>query len=283
VPTEPTSERNPHGVVAALWRYPVKSMLGEELETAEVTERGLLGDRQFALVDPETGKVAGAKNPTKWGSFFGLRAAFAEPPRAGAASPAVRVILPDGSTVTDREPDFVRRLSAALGREVGFEEAADGVGRRGAVAEAYWPPDVDGMDLSDTVTEYELPPGTFFDAAPVHLLTTATLDRLTELYPEGRFDARRFRPNLVVATGTGATGFVEDAWIGRTLAIGDRVRLAITRPCSRCVMTTLPQGDLPKDSGILRTVARHHDVKVGVYGSVIRGGTVRLGDPVALD
>jgi MOSC domain-containing protein len=268
--------------VAALWRYPVKSMLGEELEEAEVTEHGLLGDRRFAVVDPATGKVAGAKNPTKWGNFFALRAAYAEPPRAGSGWPAVRVTLPDGSTVTDSEPDFVSRLSAALGREVAFQMAEDGSGHPSAVAEAYWP-DVDGMEFRNTVTEFELRPGSFFDAAPLHLLTSATLDRLSALYPEGRFDARRFRPNLVVATGAGEEGFVEDGWVGRTLTVGEQLRLAITRPCSRCVMTTLPQEDLPKDSGILRTVARHHDVKVGVYAAVIRGGTARLGDPVSLD
>jgi uncharacterized protein YcbX len=269
--------------VAALWRYPVKSMLGEELEAAEVTEQGILGDRRFAVVDPATGKVAGAKNPTKWGNFFSLRATYADSPHSRDAWPAVRVTLPDGSTVTNRDPDFIGRLSTALGRAVGFEEATDGSGRPRAVAEAYWPPDVDGLEFRDTVTEFELRPGSFFDAAPIHVLTTATLEHLGELYPEGRFDVRRFRPNLVVATAPTEVGFVEDEWLGRTLAVGEQVRLAITRPCGRCVMTTLPQGDLPRDSGILRTVARHHDVKVGVYASVIRGGTVRRGDAVSLD
>jgi uncharacterized protein YcbX len=257
-------------------------MLGEELEAVEVTERGLLGDRQFAVVDPSTGKVAGAKNPTKWGTFFALRACYAETPRAGAAWPAVRITLPDGSVVSNRDPGFVRRLSEALGREVALESAADEPDRPGGVADAYWP-DLEEMELRDTVTEYALRPGSFFDSAPLHLLTTATLDRLAALYPEGRFDPRRFRPNLVVRTEADVTDFVEDAWVGRTLAVGDRVRLAVTGPCSRCVMTTLPQGDLPRDSGILRTVARHHDMQVGVYASVVQGGTVRRGDGVSLD
>jgi uncharacterized protein YcbX len=114
----------------------------------------------------------------------------------------------------------------------------------------------------------------------VHLLTTSTLDRLRELYPKGRFEARRFRPNIIVATAE--AGFVEGDWIGRTVEIGDTVRLAITEPCPRCVMITLAQGDLPKDSGILRTAAEHNDVNVGVYASVISGGTVRRGDAVVL-
>jgi len=153
------------GSVVSLWRYPVKSMMGEELNATEITQRGLLGDRAYA----------------------------------------------------------------------------------------------------------------------VHLLTTATLDRLRELYPQGRFEVRRFRPNIVVAPASGEKNFVENDWIGHTLAIGDEVRLNITGPCSRCVMTTLPQGDLPKDPGILRTAAQHNKVNVGVYAAVLRVGTVRRGDLVKIE
>jgi uncharacterized protein len=102
---------------------------------------------------------------------------------------------------------------------------------------------------SNTVTDFEMPAGDVFDIAVVHLLTTSTIDRLRELYPQGRFEARRFRPNIVVSTGSEDPGFVENDWIGRTVVIGDTVRLAITEPCPRCVMITLPQGDLPKDLG----------------------------------
>src|SRR3989442_7961785 len=134
---------------------------------------------------------------------------------------------------------------------------------------------MEGLDYRDTVTEWELPEGTFFDLAVVQLLTTATIDRLRALYPEGRFEVRRFRPNIVVSTGPEDQGFVENDWIGHTVAIGDDVRLVITGPCPRCVMITLPQGDLPKDSGILRTAAQHNGVNVGVYGSVVSGGNPR--------
>ena len=141
---------------------------------------------------------------------------------------------------------------------------------------------MEGLDYRDTVTDFALPEGTFFDCALVHLLTTATLDRLRELYQQGRFEARRFRPNIVVEPGDDLRDFVENAWIGGTLAIGEAVRLSITGPCPRCVMTTLPQGDLPKDPGILRAAAQHNGVNVGVYASVLRGGSVRRGDPVTL-
>jgi hypothetical protein len=114
-------------------------------------------------------------------------------------------------------------------------------------------------------------------------LTTATLDRLRELYPQGRFEIRRFRPNIVLQVGSGEKSFAEDAWIGHTLAIGSEVRLNVTGPCPRCVMTTLPQGDLPRDTGILRTAAQHNQANVGVYAAVRRGGTIRRGDPVRLE
>jgi uncharacterized protein YcbX len=268
------------GSVVSLWRYPVKSMMGEELNAAEVTERGLIGDRQFALRDRETGKVVGAKNPRKWGNFFDFRAAFVEPPRVGSTMPPVRITLPDGTIATSGADDLGETLSRALGREVTFEEVQSRAG--GAKAEEYWP-DMEGLDYRDTVTDFDLPEGTFFDIGVVHLLTTATLDRLRELYPAGRPEARRFRPNIVVATGAEEQGFVENDWVGHTLSIGDEVRLRVSRLCPRCVMITLAQGDLPKDSGILRTAAQSNDANVGVYADVVKRGTVRRGDPVAVD
>ena len=106
------------GSVVSLWRYPVKSMMGEELNAAEVTERGLLGDRQFALLDGATGKVVSAKNPRKWASFFDFRAAFVEPPRVGSKIPAVRITFPDGTVATSEREGLVGMLSESLGREV---------------------------------------------------------------------------------------------------------------------------------------------------------------------
>ena len=275
--SEPAGGRS----VAALWRYPVKSMMGEELNAAEITERGVVGDRQFAIVDASTGKVAGAKNPRKWGNFFDFRAAYVEPPKTGSKLPAVRLTLPDGTVVTSEQPDLARVLSNALGREVAFAEAQHGGESSGAQAEEYWP-DMEGLDYRDTVTEWELPAGTFFDLALVHLLTTATIERLRALYPEGRFEVRRFRPNIVVATGPDEEGFVENAWIDHTIAIGDEVQLRVTGPYPPCVMTTLAQGDLPKDAGILRAAAQNNKANVGVYADVTAGGTIRRADPVML-
>jgi uncharacterized protein len=278
------------GAVFSLWRYPVKSMMGEELNTAQVSDRGLLGDRAYGLLDSSDGKVATAKNPGKWPSLFAFRAAFVEPPKSGAKVPVVRITLPDGTTLTSEQGDLSQVLSKALNREVTFA-AAGGSPVTGAPspksaswtakAEEYWP-DIEGLDHRDTVTDFDLPTGTFFDCAAIHLLTTATLDRLKASYPSGRFEIQRFRPNIVVKPTGGEQGFAEDSWIGHTLSIGDEVRLRITGPCGRCVMTTLAQGPLPEDRGILRTAVQQNRANVGVYAAVLQGGTIRRGDRVRL-
>ena len=265
------------GSVVSLWRYPVKSMMGEELNAAGVTERGLLGDRAYALMDPTTGRVVSAKNPRKWGTLFDFRATLVEPPRPNHRVPPVRITLPDGTIVTSGQSDVDRILSKALGRVVTLTSPAP----KTPSLEEYWP-DMEGLAHRETVTDEAMPPETFFDLAVVHVLTTATIDRLRELYPQGRFEVRRFRPNIVVEPNTGQKGFIEDGWVGRTLAIGEEVRLSITGPCPRCVMTTLPQGDLPRDPGILRTAARHNQVSVGVYAAVLSGGAIHRGDPVVV-
>jgi uncharacterized protein len=273
-----TSTQSVIGSIVSLWRYPVKSMLGEELNAADVTKGGIVADRTYALVDRSDGKVASAKNPRKW-PLFDFRAALSDRPKTGTEGPPVRITLPDGTIVNSDQPDVNQILSNVLKRDVTLDSISPHP--RAATAEEYWP-DMPGLDRRDTVTEFGLPEGTFFDAAVVHLLTTATLDRLHALYAQGRFEARRFRPNMVVQTADGEKDFVEDAWIGKTVAIGDAVRLNITAPCFRCVMTTLPQSDLPKDPGILRTPAQHHKASVGVYASVLQGGKVRRGDSVRL-
>jgi len=265
------------GSVASLWRYPVKSMIGEEVEVSDVTPKGLLGDREYALIDPSNGKVVSAKNPAKWARMFEFQAAYLDPPRRDAIGP-VSIGLPDGTTLRTDARNVDRVLSEILARDVRLASP----GHPRPRLEEYWP-DMDGLAHRETVTDEAMPEGTFFDLAAVHILTTATLGRLRELYPEGRFEARRFRPNILVETWAGAADFLEDAWVGRTLAVGDEVRLSISGPCPRCVMTTLPQGDLPRDPGILRAAAQHNQVNVGVYADVVRGGTIRRGDPVRIE
>jgi len=115
------------------------------------------------------------------------------------------------------------------------------------------------------------------------LLTAETIGKLLSVYPEGRFEVRRFRPNIVIKTLSGMNDWVENSWVGRILAIGSSVRLYVTNPCGRCVMTTLAQGDLPADLGILRAAVRHNRSHVGVYASVLQTGRLQRGDSVRLE
>lgn len=264
--------------VVALWRYPVKSMMGEELTAADMTPQGVLGDRAYAIVESSTGKVASAKNPRKWGRLFDCRATYMELPRVGASNLPVRMTLPDGSLVTSEMNDLDATLSQVLGRAVHLSKTAP----EKPTLEEYWP-NVEGRAHHNVVTDEAMPAGAFFDAAAVHLITTATLDRLRELYPPGRFEARRFRPNLVLGLTPGESGFAENVWVGRTLCIGKDVQLRVTGPCVRCVMTTLPQGDLPQDVGILRAAVQHNASAVGVYATVLRAGRICRGDSLRLD
>ena len=266
------------GTVVSLWRYPVKSMLGEELNSSNVTERGLVGDRAYALIDQKTGKVASAKNPRKWGKLFDFRSVFIDPPQFVENIPRTRITFPDGSHIFSDQDDIDYTLSKVLGQDVRLMRAS----LEKPSYEEYWP-DIDGLAQREKVTDETMPSQTFFDIAVIHLLTTSTINRLRELYPEGRFEVRRFRPNIVVESTSGEKDFIENLWIGKNIMIGEDIVLRVTGACTRCVMTALPQGDLPKDLGILRTVARYNQVTAGVYVSVHRGGTIRRGDPVRLD
>ena len=286
------------GSVAALWRYPVKSMMGEELNACQADVRGLHGDRAYALLDVETGKVASAKQPRLWARLFDCRAAFVEPPEPGKPAPPVRITLPDGAITRSDEPGVDEALSTMLGRRVRLAVSAP----EGTRFEEYWP-DIEGLSPEghrDTVTEFPVaegaPPGTFFDVSAFHLLTTQALDALRRAYPDGRMEPRRFRPNVIVRAEGGGEGFVENEWVGRVLGIGSGLKIKVLIPTMRCVMTTLAQGDLPDDPGILRAAVLANRIPirdrgrypcVGVYGSLARklssGGEIRRGDPVTLE
>jgi uncharacterized protein YcbX len=257
-------------------------MLGEELNSSYVTERGLVGDRSYALIDKETGKVASAKNPRKWGKLFDFRAAFIDTPQVVENIPPVRVTFPDGTQISSSDlEDIDYNLSKVLGREVRLMRA----NLEKPSYEEYWP-DIEGLAQREKVTDEAMPPQTFFDIAVIHILTTSTINRLRELYPEGRFEVRRFRPNIVIESASSSgekKDFIENLWVGKKLTIGEDIVLRVTGPCTRCVMTTLPQGDLPKDLGILRTVAQYNGVTAGVYATVHGGGTIRRGDQVLLE
>ena len=264
------------GRVASLHRYPVKSMGGERLDVARIAAHGMEGDRAGALVDRETGRVVSAKRPRLWGGVYSLSARF-ERENGGAS---IHVRFEDGTTLSSAGREGLEaRLSALLGREVAFATEAAG----SATCEYHWP-DMDGLvqdgrTYRDEITEWELPPGTFFDSSGLHALTTASLDHLRGLVPGSDFHVSRFRPNLVIEPVDGARGFVENEWVGGTLRIGG-ARLRVTKPCMRCVMVTLPQGDLPKDPRVLRAAFAHNEGNVGVKCEVDGPGIVRVGDEV---
>ncbi len=275
--------------VTELWRYPVKSMLGERIDETEIGAHGVVGDRSFALVDEQTGKVCSAKRYDLWGDLFRFRAHLERP---GLAS----VTFPDGSTHTTDEPGLSELLSEVIGRRVELSATAPA----DAVYEEVWD-ESKGTDMYGPATGEEhageaiidvpaslASPGDFFDAAAIHFMTTNTLEEFQRREPDSLFDVRRFRPNIVIEVD-GADGFVENDW--KVVRIGG-IELRTLMPVPRCVMTTLPQDDLPKDSNVLRSAARHNmqDTKIigtlpcaGIYAMVASGGTIRVGDAIEFE
>ncbi len=285
----------------ALYRYPVKSMLGERIGAAPVGERGLLGDRGYALVDVADGTVASAKLPRKWGALLTMSARYVDAPVDGAPLPPVAVTLADGTALRSDDVGTDAVLSRALGREVRLTSQVPA----GSRFEEQWP-QIEGLApasfIASTTTSSQgeepvstldlgllAPPGTFFDLAPLHVLTTSTLTRLTELAPGPDFDVLRYRPNLLVSGAP--EGFAEDGWVGTELAVGATVRAPVSMLAMRCVMTTLGQSGLPEDRDTLRAIARHHRQEIpglgtwacaGVYAGVTAGGVLREGDQVTV-
>lgn len=287
------------GTVTGLWRFPVKSMRGEQLEEAGVTERGVLGDRAYALIDTDTGKVVSAKSVKLFPNLLDCKAAFVEPPRGAAKLPPIQIVLPDGTSVTSDSGDVDGALSTYFRRKVRLGqtapddftidqyhpdvEDADPAGHRNTVVAQK----LGAALFAELGMESPVPVGSFFDVFPLSVLTTSTLAQLSELRPQTRFDQRRFRMNVIVKTER--PGFIENDWIGHELGLGDRVRLKVALPDPRCVMTTLAQEELLQDTDVLRTLVRHNRVQVGdlgqfpcagVYAVVAAPGTIRIGAPV---
>ena len=266
------------GVVDSLWRYPVKSMLGEKLDQVDVVSKGLLGDRAYALWDRETERIASAKNPKKWAKLLGFQAGFVSSPKPQTSIPPVKFALPDGSTATSDNIDINATLSQAVGRDVQLISSVP----EAPSLDQYWP-DIEGALNREIITQLFMPSGTFFDSCPIHAITTATLTQLKNIYPEGAFEPCRFRPNILIEPKDSEAAFIEDGWVGSKMFIGDHVCLSIDTSCPRCVVTTIAQLDLPTDLNILRTTTKHNKTIAGIRTSVLQEGVIRCGDQIWLE
>ncbi len=282
------------GRVHELWRHPVKSMMGERIQSAELGTNGIPGDRAWAVRDEERGGIRGAK---KIPDLMRCAARYLEEPAFGRVPPP-EITLPDGARLRASDTGAAERVSGAVGQKVTLwpllpAEALDHY-RRGAPTHTDMEqemraifgrtPDEPLPDFSafpPEVFEFESPPGTYFDAFPLLLLSDATLRRLQQLAPASKVDVRRFRPNLVVATPNGVADFVELGWVGKRVRVGG-AELSIAMACPRCVMITHGFADLPKDSGLMRTVVREANQNVGVYVRVAKPGRIAVGDAVEL-
>lgn len=304
------------GTIKEIWRYPVKSMAGEKLAECSVSSLGIPGDRGWALRDETSREITNGKRIPL---LMKCAAIYRNEPAKGKV-PDVDITLPDGAVTSSDNAAVDVRLSEALGKSVKlwplqpatnkahYRRANPGsrvAGRLGRFAvfrsalpiltsfgsmnaqlremfsrEAQEPiPDI--SILPPEVLEFTSPPGTYFDAFPIHVLTTASLATMSQLSPAAVWDVRRFRPNFLIKTEDGIDGLVESNWAGRTLRLG-KVELKCEIPTARCGMSTHAQADLPKDSSVLRTIVKAADQNLGVYASVITTGRVFEGDRVEL-
>jgi len=281
------------GTLANIHRYPVKSMLGETLERATLGEKGIPGDRAWAVRDEVRGGIRGGKQIP---ALMKCAARYLEQPGEGAA-PAAQVTLPDGEVLSTADADAAVRIGRAVGREVTLwpivpAEQLDHYRRgapdnedfeqelRGVFARTADEPLPDLGRFPPEILEFESPPGTYFDAFPLLILTTQSLRSLADAAPDSKIDVRRFRPSLVIDTDS-AERFPEQSWIGRSIEIAGVV-VEIVMECPRCVMTTHGFADLPRDPGVMRRLVSEAEGNFGVYANVTSAGEVSVGDSVRL-
>jgi uncharacterized protein YcbX len=300
------------GTIKQIWRYPVKSMSGEKLVECTVGELGIPGDRGWAVRDEKTREITNGKNIPL---LMQTAARYREEPTAETV-PHVDMTFNDGSTVGSDEADVDERLSQAFGKAVslwsrqpasnkahyrrasiisrltGFKLVRDQLPRllrlskvEAQVREAFsrepGEPIPDLTQLPPEILEFTSPLGTYFDAFPIHLLTTASLAAMAQLNAGATWDVRRFRPNFLIETEAGLAGLIEAGWAGRTVRVG-AVELKCEIPTVRCGMTMQAQEGLAKDPSILRSIVKDADQNLGIYASVIGNGSVALNDAVEL-
>ncbi len=261
----------PLGLVVSLFRYPVKSMLGERLTAVDVSTIGFHGDRSFGVVDSDTGRLLSAKTvPQLLRAQSTLREDNEVEITLESAQGAAR------RSVSSADPDVHRWLSDWLGRSVRLERPT--------------PDQVSRIDIEVDLTErggaedalftFQSKPGLFFDGSPIHLLTTASLKAIALAYPQGDWVEDRFRPNVLIDVNA-APGYAEDDWVGFKVQIGSVV-FDVHKRCDRCVLTTRTVGNAPADREILRTLHREHGGDLGVKATTVSSGRAQVGDVVSL-
>jgi len=304
------------GEVREIWRYPVKSLGGEKLDSCTVGSLGIPGDRGWALRDEAVGEIRGAKYLPK---LMQYASRYREQPTEGKVI-HVDITLPDGTCIGSDEQDVNSRLSQLLGRDVSlcslqpasdkahYRRAQPGAsmlsrlsrirllrphlgtliclaGLEAPIREMFSrtpeEPLPDFSTIPSELFEFTSPPGTYFDAYPIHLLTTSSLAAMTRLNPAAAWDVRRFRPNFLIETQSGIEGLVEAGWGGRMLRLGT-LMLRCEIPTVRCGMTTYAQAELAKDPTVLRTIVRDAGQNLGIYASAMNSSRIAVGDIVEL-
>ena len=246
--------------VIAITRHPVKSLRGESLDEAELDALGLRGDRHFGIRDELTGKIlTGRREP----------ALLMASPRLDSDG-QLEIALPNGAVVVGEGTQTNAALSRWLGHPVSLVDA-----RTAAPGELEM--FRDPLDDSSEVLSWIMPGGSYVDAFPLLVVTTASLRQGASLHPEGNWDPLRFRPNLLIEVPL--DGWIEDSWCGRILSIGE-TEIAPLEPCERCTMVTRPQDGLERDLAIYRALLRHHGGTFGVWANISTPGTVHVGDDV---
>lgn len=283
------------GTVKEIWRYPVKSMAGERMQRANVSARGIYGDRGWAIRDEKAGEI---RNARKLPALLHCTAVYLREPNADDAPPA-QITLPNGTTFRSDSAEASEKLSELLGRSVSIwpiqppsehdflkRAAPDNPDMIAELRQVFGrlenEPLPDLSTLPPQILQFTSPFGTFFDAFPFNVLTTASLSAMSRHNPGADFNSRRFRPNVLVETNSGIEGLVEAEWSGRTLRIG-ATRIKIEMPTVRCVIPTLDQPDVKKDPSVLRTIVRDAAQNLGAYATVSTGGTIAIGDEVVLE
>ena len=302
------------GTVKQIWRYAVKSMAGEQLEACAVGLKGIPGDRGWAIKDETTGEITNGKY---FPVLMRSSARYVEAPANGFI-PHVEMQFPDGQTAGSDQPDINARLTELLGKPASLwplqpatntahyrrnSKLARVLGRlaRFGPFRAALPtltsfghanaelrqlfsrdpgePVPDLSTLPPEILEFTSPLGTYFDAFPIHLMTTASLEMMARLNPAATWDVRRFRPNFLIETDPAIKGLVDAEWSGQKIRLGN-VELRCEIPCVRCGMTIQAQANFAKDPSILRTIVKDADQNLGAYASVFSVGEVRVGDVV---